>query len=59
MFFLLDQPASLISLSQPRPLIRAAMNCVGTTRSAPMSCLRDSGSFTFANHCSLSLKSSL
>src|SRR5215208_4092841 len=35
------------------------MNVVGTARSAPMSCLRDSGSLTLANHCSLSLKSSV
>ena len=58
-FFLFGTPESLISLSQPNCFRRAAMNWVGTTRSAPMSCLRDSGSLTLANHCSLSLKSSL
>jgi hypothetical protein len=59
MFCLFGTPASLMSLSQPRVCRRVAMNVVGTARSAPMSCLRDSGSFTLANHCSLSLKSSL
>ena len=58
-FFLFGTRVSLISFSQPRPLSRNAMNWVGTTRSAPMSCLRDSGSLFLANHSSLSLKSSL
>ena len=59
MFFLLAQRDSLIGFSQPRLLSLEAMNSLGTTRSAPMSCLRDSGSLFLANHSSLSLKSSL
>ncbi len=58
-FFLFGTRSSLISLSQPRFISRAAMNSLGITRSAPMSCLRDSGSLNLANHSSLSLKSSL
>ena len=59
MFFRFGMFAALKLSSQPRLCRRPTMNDVGTTRSQPMSCLRDSGSLTLANHSSLSLKSSL